>query len=596
MEKRICKALAVAAFASLTGSAAWSQSFSEDFTGWSGTTPLEGWTNTDISAAPGTGPGNLWNFDNNPSNSGGTPPSTPLSFAAAALPLFPAPFANFDSDGFSSGSDPEDAVLTSPVFDATGSAQVTVQFNHAYRHLTGSSWALEAWNGTSWINVAGSSTTSTGTFTSRQILTGATANIDITTQAVAAGANAQIRFRYIGSWSWFWVVDNVSVTVLQPGTPLVSISDASVLEGDSGITNAILTVSTDIPTSGSLNLTYSTQNGTATSTDNDFAAASAIPFSIADGETSTTISLDVNGDFTLESDETFSVNVAIASGLGAIQDGQGVVTIQNDDTYGSPLAFGADFFSGAANEIFVLDAANPLTGTFANLGIPTDTNDLYSGGDFIADDAATFYALDYDSVAGGLIRTIDTATAAQGTGASITGVPAATTIRNMKYDATTGRMWISMNDDTLTGTTGAIGEIDINTGAVTNVLTLTPATSLLAIFVHPTTGQMYGMSAASDSFFAIDKGTGAVTAIGPLGQALDQFSTDGDFSADGSVLYATATFTSPFFNHLFQVNLSTGALSAAANIESGRALGQTSAFGIPQPNTFASVTDWTTME
>jgi hypothetical protein len=599
MKLPIRKALGALAAASLLAvSANAATLIDEDFTGWSGTTALEGWTNTDISTVPGTGPGNLWNFDNNPSDAGGTPPNTPLTFTGTAAPLFTFPFANFDSDGFSSGSDPEDAVLTSPVFDATGASTVTVTFKHVFKSLPGSSWALESWNGTSWVNVAGG-TTNIGTFSGRQTTAaGATSNasVDITASALAAGANAQIRFRWIGDWSWFWVVDNVQVNTVVAGTPQVSISDASVVEGNSGTTTASFTVTSNINAVDPIVLNWSTSNGTATTADGDYISASgSVTIPTGTSTASTTIDVVVNGDTNLEANETFNVTLTLVSGTASILDGTGVGTINNDDAYGAPLAFGADFFAGL--EIFILDAANPTSGTFVNLGVPIVTNSLYSGGDFAADDASTFYVTDFNSTTGtGNIRSIDTGTGVVTLGPAITGLAAGDTIRNMKWDPETGKMMISFVTGSLATGVGKIADIDVNTGAVTNIVTLSPSTPVFAVYPHPTTGVLYGTSASTDTFFSINKTTGAVTTIGSLTQLWDQFSGDGDFSADGTTLYVTATVNPPFFNWLSSINLATGAATQIADIETARGLGQTSAFGIPHANLVSSVADWTTIE
>jgi hypothetical protein len=59
--------------------------------------------------------------------------------------------------------------------------------------------------------------------------------------------------------------------------------------------------------------------------------------SFAPGETARTISVTVFGDFVIEPNETFAVNLSGPSGA-TIADGQGTGTIVNDDTVATTLA------------------------------------------------------------------------------------------------------------------------------------------------------------------------------------------------------------------------------------------------------------------
>ena len=67
-----------------------------------------------------------------------------------------------------------------------------------------------------------------------------------------------------------------------------------------------------------------------TSEDNDYVAKTLTSQIIPAGQTTYTFTVTINGDTTVEPDETFFVNVTNASGA-TITDGQGVGTIQNDD-------------------------------------------------------------------------------------------------------------------------------------------------------------------------------------------------------------------------------------------------------------------------
>ena len=79
---------------------------------------------------------------------------------------------------------------------------------------------------------------------------------------------------------------------------------------------------------------YATADGTATA-GSDYTAASDTLLTFNPGETSKTVTVQVNGDMTVEANETFFVNLTNASG-GTIVDGQGQGTITDDD--GAPPA------------------------------------------------------------------------------------------------------------------------------------------------------------------------------------------------------------------------------------------------------------------
>src|SRR4029077_11869556 len=102
-------------------------------------------------------------------------------------------------------------------------------------------------------------------------------------------------------------------------------------EGNAGSAVATFTVSLSKPAPpGGVTFDIGTQNDTATTGDNDYVARSLVAQTIAAGNTSYTFDVTVNGDMTVEPDETFFVDVSVVSGA-ILVDGQGVGTIQNDD-------------------------------------------------------------------------------------------------------------------------------------------------------------------------------------------------------------------------------------------------------------------------
>jgi pSer/pThr/pTyr-binding forkhead associated (FHA) protein len=118
----------------------------------------------------------------------------------------------------------------------------------------------------------------------------------------------------------------------------ISIVDLRILEGNSGITRAVVTVRRSSPQFYSQNdyeITYITRDGTATEGSDYQGQASSFRFQ--EGSTEAEIVLAIFGDLDVEPDETFSVILTGISGgdseveLPQIVDAQAIVTILNDD-------------------------------------------------------------------------------------------------------------------------------------------------------------------------------------------------------------------------------------------------------------------------
>jgi serralysin len=111
--------------------------------------------------------------------------------------------------------------------------------------------------------------------------------------------------------------------------PAASIADATVVEGNSGTTNAVFTVSLSAPAAGGESVMVSTVNGSATA-GSDFTAVNT-PVTFLAGETQRSVAVAIIGDTAVESDETFSVQLSAPSAGLTIGDGVGLGTIANDD-------------------------------------------------------------------------------------------------------------------------------------------------------------------------------------------------------------------------------------------------------------------------
>ena len=110
--------------------------------------------------------------------------------------------------------------------------------------------------------------------------------------------------------------------------PAVSIADAQVEEGDTGITNVKFEVTLDKKASGNLTVDWETSDGTATAGTDYTAGSGTLDFDA--GDASRTVSVTVLGDEEYEPDETFTVTLSNPSGA-TIGDGTATGTITNDD-------------------------------------------------------------------------------------------------------------------------------------------------------------------------------------------------------------------------------------------------------------------------
>ena len=114
--------------------------------------------------------------------------------------------------------------------------------------------------------------------------------------------------------------------------PAISLSNASVTEGNAGTTSAVFTATLSASMAQALTVAYQTSAGTATPNVDYIEAAGTITF--APGTTTQTISVLVNGNTTPQSNRTF--NLALNNPVGAmIGAGRSVGTIVDND--GAPV-------------------------------------------------------------------------------------------------------------------------------------------------------------------------------------------------------------------------------------------------------------------
>ncbi|AWM39736.1 Extracellular serine protease precursor [Gemmata obscuriglobus] len=122
--------------------------------------------------------------------------------------------------------------------------------------------------------------------------------------------------------------DGNDVTLTAVPLPVLSVTGASVAEGNSGTTALTFTVTLSAPSLQTVTVAYATADGTATAGTDYTAASGTLTF--APGETTKTVTVLVTGDTAAEADETF--RLVLSSPVAAVIAGNGTGTITNDDT------------------------------------------------------------------------------------------------------------------------------------------------------------------------------------------------------------------------------------------------------------------------
>ena len=180
--------------------------------------------------------------------------------------------------------------------------------------------------------------------------------------------------------------------ILNDDLPALTISDVLQNETNLGTTRFTFTVSLSAPAStGGVSFDIATQDGSATVADNDYVAQTLTNQTIAAGAQIYRFDVMVNGDMTIEANETFFVNVTNVSGA-TVSDGQAIGTIQNDD---SPTLSIADVSadetdSGTTNITFIVTSSHPAPAGGITFDIATadgtaqDNNPASEDDDYVA--------------------------------------------------------------------------------------------------------------------------------------------------------------------------------------------------------------------
>ncbi len=111
--------------------------------------------------------------------------------------------------------------------------------------------------------------------------------------------------------------------------PVLSVADIRVTEGSSGASPATFTLTLGAAYPRNVTVAYATRDGSATVVDNDYSAATGV-VTFLPGQTSQTVTVNVNGDRVAENDETFSL-VLSAPTNATLGRTSALCTIVNDE-------------------------------------------------------------------------------------------------------------------------------------------------------------------------------------------------------------------------------------------------------------------------
>jgi hypothetical protein len=304
--------------------------------------------------------------------------------------------------------------------------------------------------------------------------------------------------------------------------PSISITDRSLNEGNTGTTNAVVSLTLSAASSNTVTVNYATANGTAAA-GTDYAAVSGTA-TFDPGTTSTTISMTVNGDATVEPNETFFVN--LTSPVNAtVADTQAVVTIVDDDTSLPSISI-ADLSlnegnAGTTNAVLTLTLSATSSST-VSVDYATANGTGVAGTDYTAASGTATFAPGTTSTTISMTVTADTTAEPNETFFVNLTAPVNATVADAQAVVTI------VNDDSPLLTIGNTSVTEPNTGTVSALFTVTlsPASASTVTVSYATAD---GTASAGSDYvttsgtleFAPGTITGTVT-VPVVGDTLDE--------------------------------------------------------------------------
>jgi hypothetical protein len=176
-------------------------------------------------------------------------------------------YAYLNSDAYGSGSS-QNSDLVTPLIDATGSSDITVEFKHYFNWYSSADTATLSYSingGTSWVQIQQWTADITNPTTFSQVIT-----------AVANQPQVKFKWNYTGSYGYYWDVDDISIETAAPdyspvATTVAATSvgmDAATMNGTVNANGYTTTVTFEYGLTTSYGSTVSATPGTVTGTSN----------------------------------------------------------------------------------------------------------------------------------------------------------------------------------------------------------------------------------------------------------------------------------------------------------------------------------------
>src|SRR5262245_16213824 len=195
------------------------------------------------------------------------------------------------------------------------------------------------------------------------------------------------------------ISDNQGVGTItnDDASPTFAIDDVSVTEGNAGTKTALFTVNKTGATESTATVQAATADVSATA-GSDYVAVSLTTLTFLAGDTTKTVAVTINGDTTVEADETYVVNLSNPANA-TISDNQGLGTITNDDgtvNFSIDDVTQAEGNSGTTTFTFTVT----LSGTTAlttSVDVQTANGTATAGSDYVAVPLTTLTFLSGDT-------------------------------------------------------------------------------------------------------------------------------------------------------------------------------------------------------
>jgi len=200
---------------------------------------------------------------------------------------------------------------------------------------------------------------------------------------IAANGSVDFGFRATGAPTppTDYTVNGQDVT--DAPAPVLSISETTAIEGNSGTSPAGFTVTLSRASTESVTVAFATANGTAVA--GDYVGRSGT-MTFAPGQTSKTLNVSVRGDTLVEANENFTVKLSNAVGA-TIGKATGTATIINDDAAGLSLRVAdvtlTEGTGGTKAAVLTVTLSAPANGAVA-VSYQTGDGTAVAGADFTA--------------------------------------------------------------------------------------------------------------------------------------------------------------------------------------------------------------------